>query len=133
MIVDPNRAVGMEAKLILCRAGQVELRDGTRIDAADVGADAGPFAEYLRSVDPNTQFLIALIPDRSDEPVYFRARDVSRQMGVHMQAPVETPEALERQWEDYRMLPEISRPAGSSDEGGAPGESEPRAGGEDVP
>ncbi|NUN98721.1 MAG: hypothetical protein HUU16_21405 [Candidatus Omnitrophica bacterium] len=44
---------------------------------------------------------MALIPDDKDHPVYFKARDVARGIGVHMQAPVETPEAKKRLWETY--------------------------------
>jgi hypothetical protein len=101
--VDPNQAVDLQQEFILCAEGCVACHDGSRTPLADLdGANA--FRDFCSSLDPNKCYIVALLTSEADREVYFRARDVARRLGVHMQAPVETPERVREMWEAYVSL-----------------------------
>lgn len=113
MIVDPNTDIGMQPHFVLCQQGHLERKGAPPFPEEDLGSPEGPFLLWLRSLDPNRTFLIALIPDRADEGVFFRAREIAASCGIHMQAPVETSGVLRARWEAYLRVEEISGPAPS--------------------
>lgn len=102
MRIDPNSAVGYNAAYVLCRAGTLILHDGRSTPRSDLDDGRSAFQEFCRQLDPNRYFVIALVPDDADRDVFFAARSVARDLGVHMQAPVETPEAQYSLWETYQ-------------------------------
>lgn len=104
MKIDPNRAVGMEQECVLCESGFVVLHDGARSSLEELERNDSAFRRFCGTIDPNRCYLLALIPDDRDREVFFRARDVARRMGIHMQATVEKPEELAARWQQYREL-----------------------------
>ena len=102
MKIDPNLPIGLAQELVLCEDGRVVLHDGSSTALAQLADEAASFLRFCRALDPNRNFLVALIPDDRDRPVYFRAREVAREAGLHMQAPVDTPERHHAMWKTYR-------------------------------
>jgi hypothetical protein len=77
-----------------------------------LGDEASAFRKFCRTLDPNKCFIVALIPDDADHDTFFRAREVANEVGLHMQAPVDTPERHRRLWESYRQMKQFSTAAG---------------------
>ncbi len=113
MKIDPNLAVDMHTEYVLCERGQVSLHDGSATARAELGQETSAFTKFCRSLDPNKCFIVALIPEETDKQVFFRAREVASELGIHMQAPVDTPERLRSQWEAYRQMKQV--PVASED------------------
>jgi hypothetical protein len=101
MKIDPNFAVQLKAEHVLCSGLAVVLWDGQVVPEKLLDEDHGAFAGFCRSLDPNRCYIAACIPDDSDRPVFFRAREVARRRGLHMQASVDTPEHHRQQWQAY--------------------------------
>jgi hypothetical protein len=111
MKIDPNSAVEMRTEYVLCEGGRVLLHDGSSTARDELGTAGNGFDAFCRSLDPNKCFIVALIPDDGDRAVYFRAREIASGIGIHMQAPVETPLRLRSQWDNYcrmKQLPSIT-------------------------
>lgn len=101
MKIDPNQAVNFRAEMILCEGGQVALPGGETTRESELADPASAFHRWCAQLDPNQCFIQALIPADADRSVFFRARDVAEQIGVHMQAPVDTAQRLRTIWREY--------------------------------
>lgn len=101
MKIDPNSDIERDSVLVLCEEGAVLLHTGrkTTMDKLDQASSA--FQVFCRGLDPNKCFIVALIPEDSDREVFFKAREVCRSVGVHIQAPVDTAESHRALWADY--------------------------------
>ncbi len=104
MKIDPNLPVDMHSELILCEGGKIVLHDGTAAAQAELDREGGPFLRFCGALDPNRCFLVALILDDADKTVFFKAREVAGEKGIHVQAPVDTPARLRAQWDAYLRL-----------------------------
>lgn len=104
MKIDPNQPVDFRQEAVLCERGDVVLHDGARTPAAQAGEEAGAFKRFCRTLDPNKCFVVAFIPDDADRHVFFAAREAANEVGLHMQATVDTPERLRALWENYRTM-----------------------------
>jgi len=101
MKIDPNQPIEYRVEYILCEGGKAVLYDGGSTALDELERDGSAFQKFCRSLDPNKCFIEALIPNDADRQVFFRARDAAQKIGMHMQAPVDTPERLYRRWKDY--------------------------------
>lgn len=101
MKIDPNQPIEYRVEYILCEGGKAVLHDGSSSTLDELERDGSAFQKFCRSLDPNKCFIEALIPNDGDRQVFFRARDAAQKIGMHMQAPVDTPERLYRRWKDY--------------------------------
>lgn len=101
MKIDPNRDIELSHELVLCQSGAVVLHTGERTALGDLERADSPFQRFCRGIDPNRCFIVALVPEDSDRAVFFRARDLAQAMGVHMQAPIDTPENARQSWAQY--------------------------------
>lgn len=101
MKIDPNTDIERGHEMVLCEGGSIRLFSGERTSVADLGSSKSAFQAFCRSLDPNKSFIVALVPEDADRPVFFKARDVSRTFGIHMQAPIDTAESARATWADY--------------------------------
>lgn len=101
MKVDPNQAVNLHHEVVLCEGEGVTVPGGEHTAHDALSDPDSPFGRFCRTLDPNRCYLVALVPDDADRVAYFRAREAARAAGIHMQAPVETPETLRSIWEAY--------------------------------
>lgn len=104
MKIDPNRPIELKQEYVLCEAGRVHFCDGGSAGIDELGDEDGPFGEFCRGLDPNKCFISALIPDRADEAVFYRARDAARAHGVHMQATIEKADVQHSRWQAYLAM-----------------------------
>jgi hypothetical protein len=102
MIVDPNSAVGSQIEYVLCDEGSVELHDGSRTPREALSEPESAFRRFCRSLDPNRTFIVALVLGDSDREVFYEARTIADQDGLHMQAPLDTPEHHRAIWAQYQ-------------------------------
>lgn len=108
MIIDPNQPIEQTVAFVLIESGKIVLHDG-RTTAENALEDAGSaFQEFCRSLDPNKCFIQGLIPNGRDQALFFKAREVARKIGMHMQAPVDTEENLRRIWDNYLASKQIA-------------------------
>lgn len=112
MIVDPNEAVAKQIEYVLCEDGSVELHDGTRTPEETLSDPESAFRRFCRSLDPNRTFIVALVLNDTDREVFYKARTTAGQDGIHMQAPLDTPEQHRAMWARYRAT---RRPPPSED------------------
>lgn len=103
MKIDPNQAVNLRAIHVLCRGGAIHLPDGRSVPASALAAE-NAFAELCRSLDPNTSYIAAFLPDHGDADTFYRARDVAGANKVHMQATVERAEFQLERWNHYKSI-----------------------------
>jgi hypothetical protein len=102
--VDPNTAIGMQSVHVMCRNGVVELPDGTHVPLADLPAEGGAFAQFCKTLDPNTCYIGAYLPYRADEDLFYRAREVAFSANkLHMQATVEKADIQIQYWNQYKV------------------------------
>jgi hypothetical protein len=126
MKVDPNKSVNTSYELVLCERGAIRCFDGSVTVMEDLDTPHLAFRELIKSLDPNKTFILALLPEEADRPVYFAARDVSQSCGVGMQAEVETPERCHALWESYcrtKQREQARKLASSAEAGGLPQEA----------
>ena len=116
MKVDPNQPIEFSAECILCEAGYVELYDGARTPLAQLGDESSVFYSFCQSLDPNKCMLTAVIPDDSGKAVFFKAREIANQIGLYMQALVDTPERHRTRWESYKKVKKIPKAADDTPE-----------------
>lgn len=109
MKIDPNLPLQLHQELVLCEDGSIFLFDGASTSQAALGDEESHFKKFCRSLDPNTCFISALIPNDADRDVFFRAREVAGEVGIHMQATVDTPESHRRLWENYKRAKHYSQ------------------------
>ncbi|MFH1861797.1 MAG: hypothetical protein ABH878_03195 [bacterium] len=102
MKVDPNEPINKKVEHVLCRQGSVHTYDGSSTPAAQLNSESNAFKAFCQSLDPNTCFIIAIVPDHADDELFFKARDVARQIPIHMQAGIERPEDAMTIWEHYK-------------------------------
>jgi hypothetical protein len=107
MKIDPNTGVQQQAVYILCEAGAVVLHDDTRIPAAELSSDAGRFIEFCRTLDPNKNFIVALVPVETDRSIFYDARDAAQELKLHMQAPMDRASALQSMWTNYKRVKKL--------------------------
>lgn len=101
MKIDPNSDVDRSHEMVLCERGHVRLHTGEQTPASELGRESSAFQRFCRALDPNRTWILALVPDDADRPVFFRAREACRPIGIHIQAPVETAEAMRTTWNEY--------------------------------
>lgn len=104
MQVDPNQPLNYRQECILCEDGKVILHDGSSTSLAELEHETSAFKQFCHSLDPNKCFIVAFIPNDADKNVFFRAREVAGEIGLHMQAPVDFPEKHRSQWEMYTKM-----------------------------
>ena len=104
MIVEPNSPIDYVQEYILCEEGAVQTVDGRITPLDDIDRDGSGFKELCKGMDPNKGFIIALVPKDEDRPVFFRAREVARDIGLHMQGTLERPDTQRVQWETYLQM-----------------------------
>lgn len=108
MKVDPNQPIEFTAECVLCEGGQVMLYDGSGAPLEQLGQEGNAFKKFCQSLDPNKCFIMGIIPDDADRDVFFRAREVASEIGLHMQALVDTPENHRSRWESYKKMKHYS-------------------------
>lgn len=102
MKVDPFSPPMQKCEYVLCENGAVILHDESSTTQGDLLLDDTPFAEFCKSLDPNSTFLTALVPRDEDRPVFFAARDAVGRFNLHMQSTLEKEEQVRRMWDSYR-------------------------------
>lgn len=108
MKVDPNEMIGQEVEYVLCENGKVVIFDGSSTDAADLDSESSPFMAFCRSLDPNTTFISAFVPDDADRPVFFQTRETARKIGIHVQSTLEEPDAQRARWSRYLAMKKLA-------------------------
>ncbi len=101
MKIDPNQTIESHPEYVLCEKGCVVLASEQTTQHAALAQPGSAFTTFCESLDPNRCFIIALIPDDADRDVFFTAREIAQDIGVHMQAIVEKPEIQRRRWAAY--------------------------------
>jgi hypothetical protein len=106
MKVEPNIAVGMRQEVILCEPGQVVLHNGTTIAQSKLGDAGGAFIRFLKTLDPNKSFILGLvdIENAAGKAVFYRAKEVARQNGIHMQGDVSPYSEQLALWQHYKQM-----------------------------
>jgi len=96
--VEPNQSIGAKPVTVLIEEGVLHLPGGET--SVGMGPDELPrLREWFKTLDPNLQFVLALVPKHQDENVFFRFRLLAREYGLHAQAPREHPEILRQHWQ----------------------------------
>lgn len=108
MRIDPNQPVDYHQECVCCEGGKILLFDGTSTEISELGLTESAFGEFCRSLDPNKCFIVAFIPNDADREVFFRAREVARDVGIHMQATIDTAERHRALWENYKTMKQYS-------------------------
>ena len=101
MKVDPNHPVNSSVEQVLIEADRILLADGSSCSLQELDKAENPFVGFCKSLDPNLCFISALIPDDAGRELFFKARTLAETAGIHMQAPVDTPDRLRRTWDRY--------------------------------
>jgi hypothetical protein len=127
MKIDPNLPVQLVQECVLCESGRIVLHDGGSTMETDLGRDDSAFHSFCATVDPNRAYITAFIPYDGDRALFFRAREVARRLGRHMQATVETAERQSSLWRSYVAMKWTAKtadrkPNGNGDK--APGQGE---------
>lgn len=104
MKIDPNISINMNAVHIMCQTGGVELHDGTLVPPEQLASPGGPFEAFCKTLDPNTGYIAAFVPDHSAEDVFFQARDAARRFGIHAQATIEKADMQLDRWRAYKKI-----------------------------
>jgi hypothetical protein len=107
MIVEPNSPIDYVQECVLCEEGAVLTADGRITPLDDIDRDGTGFKDLCKSMDPNKGFIMAFVPKDTDRPVFFRAREVARSIGIHMQGTLEQPDTQRLQWETYKRMREL--------------------------
>jgi hypothetical protein len=115
MKVDPNQPVDVAHVSVLCHLGALVLFDDSRTPLAELDKPESPFQRFLQTLDPNRHFIQAYVPDDADRATFFRARDVAKASGIHMQASLDSPEALWQMWIRYQKMKQTPNAEGTSD------------------
>lgn len=102
MKIDPNEIIGREVEYVLCQSGQILLYDDSATTARDLVKEGNAFKSFCQSLDPNRCFIIALVLDHVDDELFFAAREVAREVGIHMQSSIEKRDIALSQWEWYK-------------------------------
>jgi hypothetical protein len=102
MKVDPNQPIEFQMECVLCEGGKVILADDSCTPLPQLINEHSAFKKFCQSLDPNKCFIAAIIPDDTDNDVFFKAREVANEIGLHMQALVDTPENHRKQWRYYK-------------------------------
>jgi hypothetical protein len=102
MKVDPNQPIEFQAEWVLCEGGKVILADDSNTPLPQLIDEHSAFKKFCQSLDPNKFFITAIITDDANNNVFFKAREVANEIGLHMQALVDTPENHRRQWKYYK-------------------------------
>jgi hypothetical protein len=110
MKIEPNHTVDFRQECVLCEEGKVFLFDDSNTGIADLGAEDSSFRKFCQSLDPNRCFILALIPNDDDKEVFFKARRVADEVGLYVQATVDTPESHRALWESYKHMKKYPQP-----------------------
>ncbi|HET6978681.1 MAG TPA: hypothetical protein VFI24_20285 [Pyrinomonadaceae bacterium] len=110
MKIEPNHTVDFRQECVLCEEGKVFLFDNSNTGIADLSAEDSSFRKFCQSLDPNRCFILALIPNDNDKEVFFEARQVADEVGLHIQATVDTPERHRALWENYKNMKQYPQP-----------------------
>ena len=103
MKIDPNTAVNNRQISVMVYQGKVELPTGVFVSEAELSSPGNNFESFCKSHDPNTCFILAYLPDRHDENLFFKARDVASKAGLHMQGTIERADIQHMRWDNYKI------------------------------
>jgi hypothetical protein len=122
MVIEPNSPIDYVQECVLCADGAVITHDDRRTPLTELENETSGFKQLCRSMDPNKGFIVGFVPNDADRPVFFKAREVARSIGLHMQANVEEPDEQRRQWETHKLMRrmETIQSAKQEDQPGAP-------------
>ncbi|HOQ05110.1 MAG TPA: hypothetical protein PKY88_07860 [Anaerohalosphaeraceae bacterium] len=106
MKIEPNLAIEMRQEVVLCEGTQVILLDGTKIPKEQLGGIRCGFVRFLKTLDPNKSFILGLvdIENAQAKVVFFTARQIARQNGIHMQGDVSPYSEQLALWEQYKQM-----------------------------
>lgn len=86
MKIEPNTDIGMKAVNILVNENRIELLDGSVISSEDIDKGENAFSQLCASIDANLTYINVIVPNRSDDELYFKVRDIGQKLNVHVQS-----------------------------------------------
>ena len=110
MKIDPNRPPIMSQEHVLCESDRVVMFDDSTSSSADLDNPNGAFMRFLKTLDPNTSFVVAFVDadDQRAREFFYRARDVAWSIDVSMQGTLQRYGAQLQAWEAYKQSKRFS-------------------------
>lgn len=105
MKIEPNKDIGMEAVNVLVHNGVVELESGAQVSKSALSNGNNAFIQLCQEIDPNITYVNVLIPDHSDDDLYFNLVEQGESQGVHVQSITRRTKEI---WDIWNVLKNTS-------------------------
>jgi hypothetical protein len=106
MKIEPHIPVDLRQESFFCDGDNVLTYDGASTPESELENSRSPFMKFLKGLDPNKTFIVGYldIENSRAKSLYYKARKVALNSGIHMQSDVLPFEEQLQRWQTYKKM-----------------------------